>query len=87
MDQRKHPGVMTGGTVSPSEVAAGLATLDVACNRYERRGRLSVARLLAEHGADLPIPRLRWCGERPRVEVIADKMHDAYGGHFPGLSG
>jgi hypothetical protein len=34
--------------------------LDVACNRCDRRGRLSVARLIAEHRADLPVPRLRW---------------------------
>jgi hypothetical protein len=41
------------------QVAARLTMLDVACNRCDRRGRLRADRLLAEHGPDLPMPKLR----------------------------
>jgi hypothetical protein len=30
----------------------GVTMLDVACRRCDRRGRLSIARLIAEHGRD-----------------------------------
>jgi hypothetical protein len=30
----------------------GMTMLEVACRRCERRGRLSIARLIAEHGRD-----------------------------------
>lgn len=40
------------------EVAArGATMLDMRCGRRERHGRLSVARLLAEHGPDVPARR------------------------------
>jgi hypothetical protein len=34
-----------------SDLRPDVAHLDVACSRCDRRGRLSVARLIAEHGA------------------------------------
>jgi hypothetical protein len=46
-----------------------------------------VAWLLAAHGADLPMPRLRWIVASDRERMIAGKMHDACGVRFPGLSG
>jgi len=39
--------------------AAGQPQLDVACTKCDRRGRVSVARLLAEHGPDMSLPDLR----------------------------
>ncbi len=59
------PGVVTLGQVAPR-----LAMLEVTCNRCDRRGRLATAQLLAEHGADLPMPEL------PRV-VAVDCPQDA----------
>ena len=32
--------------------AKGMQMLEVACRRCDRRGRLSIARLIAEHGRD-----------------------------------
>ena len=32
--------------------------LDIACHRCERRGRVSLARLIEEHGADMGLPDL-----------------------------
>ena len=40
------------------EVAAlGVRVLDIRCERCARDGRLSVARLVEEHGADAPVRR------------------------------
>ena len=44
------------GTRILGEIAARIDLLTVACNRCDRRGRLRIDRLLAEHGADLPGP-------------------------------
>jgi hypothetical protein len=45
-----------GGRIRLRDVAAkGARMLDIACNRCERRGRVSVARMVAEHGADAPV--------------------------------
>jgi len=39
------------------EVAArGVGMLDVACRQCPRQGRLQMARLLAEHGPQMPMP-------------------------------
>jgi hypothetical protein len=49
-----------GGAVLLGDlVAAGMRHLHVACSKCERRGRLSVARLVAEQGADIGLPDLR----------------------------
>jgi len=38
--------------ISLGDVAARVAMIDIRCSRCDRHGRLSVQRLLAEHGAD-----------------------------------
>jgi hypothetical protein len=44
------------GVISSGDMEQrGMRMLEVACRRCERRGRLSIARLIAEHGA---LPRL-----------------------------
>ena len=69
-----------------SQIAARLPVLDVACNRCDRRGRLSAARLLAEHDPHLPMPELRHvpAADCPRMKAAA--MYDVCGVHFPRLS-
>jgi hypothetical protein len=49
---------MPAGVVLLGQVAARLPFLEFACNRCDRRGRLSTARLVAEHGPDMPVPEL-----------------------------
>jgi len=44
------------GEIAERFTAAGLAMLEVSCNRCDRRGRLSIARLLAEHGPRCQVP-------------------------------
>lgn len=69
-----------------SEVAAvGLKQMDVACKKCERRGRVSVARLLAEYGPDMPLPDLpvRIAIGCPRVDTAS--IYDRCGAWFPNL--
>jgi hypothetical protein len=76
---------MPAGVVVLGQVAARLPVLEVACNRCDRRGRLHTARLLAEHGSDLPMPDLRRIIAADCPRMAANKMHDVCGVHFPGL--
>ena len=47
------------GSITLGELQGKLDLLDIACHRCERRGRVSLSRLIEEHGADagLPDPR------------------------------
>jgi hypothetical protein len=78
---------MPAGVVLLGQVATRLPVLEVACNRCDRRGRLHTARLLAEHGPDLPMPELRLIIAADCPRMIAGHAHDICGVHFPGLIG
>jgi hypothetical protein len=60
--------------------------LEVACSRCDRQGRLNAARLVAEHGADMPIPKLLriLAADCPRMQ--AADYHNFCGIHMPQLS-
>jgi hypothetical protein len=45
------------GAVTLGDIAGKLQMLDVACSRCERRGRLSVAKLIERHGAGAGLPQ------------------------------
>ena len=46
------------GSITLSELQGKLSMLDVACHRCERSGRVSLVRLIDEHGADTGLPDL-----------------------------
>jgi len=46
------------GSIILGELQGKLDLLDIACHRCERRGRVSLARLIEEHGADTGLPDL-----------------------------
>src|SRR5438046_6255973 len=46
------------GSITLGELQGKLTMLDVACRRCERSGRVSLARLIEEHGADMGLPDL-----------------------------
>ena len=77
------PGYVLLGEISARFTAAGLTMLEVSCNRCDRRGRLSIARLLAEHGHALPGPELRRIIAHDCPRMIAGKIPDVCGIHFP----
>jgi hypothetical protein len=74
----------SSGAVTLREIA--LPMLDVACSCCERRGRLSVARLIAEHRASAKLPDLRTvlAGECPRVGAAS--IYERCGVHYPWLA-
>ena len=78
---------MASGVVTLGQIAYRLPTLDVACNRCDRRGRLRTDRLMAKHGPALPIPALRRIVAADCSRMQAGHIHDVCGVHFPGLSG
>jgi hypothetical protein len=74
------------GVVTLGQVATRLPMLDVSCNRCDRRGRLRTNRLMAEHGPDMPIPALLRIIAADCPRMVAGRMHDVCGVHFPGLA-
>ncbi len=69
-----------------NDIAGRVATLEVACNRCDSRGRLRIDSLVMEHGPALPIPELRRIVAADCAKMQAGHMHDVCGVHFPGLS-
>ena len=73
------------GSITLSELQGSLPTLDVACHRCERRGRVSLARLIEEHGADTGLPDL-WeslAGDRQHARSAA--VHNRCAIYYPKL--
>jgi hypothetical protein len=67
-------------------IANQLDVLEVSCNRCDRRGLLSIARLISEHGPQLPVPELRHVVASDCPRMMAGHLHDVCGVHFPGLA-
>jgi hypothetical protein len=78
---------MPAGYITLGQISGGLSVLEVSCNRCDRRGRLNVDRLIAEHGQQLPVPELRHLVASDCPRMMAGHLHDVCGVHFPGLRG
>jgi hypothetical protein len=65
--------------------AKGLRMLEVACRRCDRRGKLRLARLVAEHGPDMDLPtrRMDLAGYCPHAQSVS--IYDKCQVHFPQL--
>jgi hypothetical protein len=48
--------VDTRGSITLGELDGKLTMLEIACHRCERRGRVSLPRLIDDHGADTGLP-------------------------------
>jgi hypothetical protein len=77
--------VVSTGFLTLADIAGRVATLEVACNRCDRRRRLRVDHLLAEHGPALPLPELRRIIAADCARMQAGHVHDVCGVHFPEL--
>ncbi len=75
---------MPHGALSLGQLAERLTHLEVRCRRCERRGRLRLDRLIAQHGADFPAPALRHllAGDYPRRDASLYERCDVY---FPNV--
>ena len=77
---------MANGVITLGEMQAkGMTMLAVACCRCERRGRLRIARLIAEYGADAPDLRQIIAHDCPRMLNPSVSIYELCGGHFPDL--
>ena len=66
--------------------AKGMTMLEVACRRCDRRGRLSIARLIAEHGRDdYGDLRAIIAHDCPKMQKPSSDIYDRCGVHFPEL--
>ena len=77
---------MAAGYITLGDLARFRTAIIAACNRCERRGRLSVTRLVAVHGPHLPVPELRQIVAKNCPRMIEGKISDPCGVHFPGLA-
>src|SRR3954467_10840265 len=63
--------------VTLGDLVGRIERLEVRCSRCDRAGRVKLARLIAEHGADLPMPELavRLAADCPKAQATspADK--------------
>lgn len=78
--------VTSTGLVVLGQMAARLPTIDVACNRCDRRGRLHTAPLVAVHGAAMPVLLLLRTIAADCARMQAAQVHDVCGVHQPQLS-
>ena len=74
------------GAVTLGGIIDTITMIEVACDRCERRGRLRVTRLIAQHGAEMGLPELRHilASDCPRAGAVS--LYDQCGIHYPQLS-
>ena len=66
--------------------AKGMTMLEVACRRCDRRGRFSIARLIAEHGRDDHGDlRALIAADCPKMQNPSPNIYAQCGLHFPEL--
>jgi hypothetical protein len=77
---------MAQGVITLGEMQAkGITMLEVACRRCERRGRLSIERLIAEHGDGVLDLRAVIAADCPKMRNPPTSMYDRCGVNFPEL--
>jgi hypothetical protein len=61
----------TKGVVTLGELVGRVERLEIRCRRCERRGRMRLARLIADHGAGTGLPDLavRLAADCPKAET------------------
>jgi hypothetical protein len=74
------------GAILLGEVAQHLAAVEISCNFCPRRGKASVARLMHEHGGDVPIPDLLRVLSADYPRRLAARIAEPCGVHLPQLA-
>ena len=75
----------TKGVVTLGELVGRVERLEIRCRRCERRGRMRLARLIADHGAGTGLPDLavRLAADCPKAET--PNLGERCFVHFPQL--
>jgi hypothetical protein len=74
------------GSILLGDVAPHLATINIGCNFCPRRGTATVARLMHEHGGDMPIPDLLRLLSADCPRRLAARIAEPCGAHLPQLA-
>jgi hypothetical protein len=76
--RREGRGLMSG-LILLGQVAEHLITLEIVCNRCERKGRAAVDRLMTQHGSLMSIPTLLalLSGDCPKRQAANDNTRCA----------
>ena len=75
----------SNGAVTLGDITDTITMLEVACD-CERRGRLRVTRLIAQHGVEVGLPELRHILASGCPHTGAVSLYDQCGIHYPQLS-
>jgi hypothetical protein len=69
--------------VTLGDIAPRVRTLEVACRHCERKGRLNLAKLIAQHGAAMGLPHLiaLLSADCPRRASVS--IYERCGAYFP----
>ncbi len=78
--------MVSSGSILLGQVAQHLTTVNIACNFCDRCGKANVARLMSEHGPDMPIPTLLRLMSTDCPRRLAARISEPCGVHLPGLS-
>ena len=76
----------THGAILLGEVARHLSAVNVACNLCPRQGKVSIIRLMQEHGPDMPVPDILRLLSHNCPRRLAARMNEPCGVHLPELS-
>jgi hypothetical protein len=77
---------MSGGVITLAEMRAkGMTMLEVACRRGERRGRLRISRLIADHGSGVLDLCAIIAADCPRMRNPSTSIHERCGVMFSEL--
>jgi hypothetical protein len=66
--------VNSRGSITLGELVGKIDLLEIACHRCERRGRVSLSRLIEEHGAGTGLPDL-WESLAGDCQHAGSKQH------------
>jgi hypothetical protein len=77
---------MTEGALTLGQVADRIVMLDVVCNQCGRRGYLSAARLVHEHGREMTMPALLDLLAADCLRRQNGSLREPCGAHFPQLA-
>ncbi len=78
--------ILVMGSILLGHVATLTDQLAVACSRCERAGRVSIARLLAQHGPDMPMTDLRRVLAVGCPRLCENRLTELCGVHYPDLA-
>lgn len=82
--RRGSGAIEAGDVITLGEVRAkGMVMLEVACRRFERRGRLPIERLIAEHSAAVLDLQAVIAADCPRMRNPSTAIYERCGVHLP----